>query len=160
MGPLYKLWIHLKRIYLIVLYWAVGLENDYYFMMRAYYCLQLEDYGGAIRNCKKALTHSNNSWIHSTLALCYTKVGDHNTSAEYYRSVYTNLDNPKTALRLAGEELESGNLDSANELIKKIKDMNSALNSSDMHKLNRLEEDLSRAERGREDLKKYKKPNH
>jgi tetratricopeptide (TPR) repeat protein len=159
MNSLYKLWIHWKRIYLIVLYWAVGEEEDYYFMMRAYYCLQLEDYGGAIRNCKKALKHSNNSWIHSTLAKCYAHTGKYDNPAEYFRTVYTDIDNPKTALRLANEELESGNIDNCQEIVKKIKTMSQKLSTSDREKLDYLETSIFEAERGREELKKYKKPN-
>ncbi len=157
MHPIHRLWIHIKRIYLFILYWLVGDDDGYYLSMRAYYCLELEDYHGAIKNCKKALKHSNHPWIHQTLAECYNKIGKYDTSAEYYRTVYTDVDDPKTALRLAKEELESGNIDITSELVNKVTKMKNILNSSDKEKLNQLEEDLAMAERGRKDLKKYKK---
>ena len=156
MNPLIKLWIYIKRAYLIILYWIVGLEDDYYLMMRAYYCLELEDYSGAIRNCEKALKHSNDTWIHSTLAKCYVQTGKYNNPTEYYRTVYTDIDNPKTALRLAYEELQSGNIDKCQEIVGKIKATNHKLSTSDKEKLDYLEISIYESERGREELKKYK----
>lgn len=159
MNPIHKLWVNIKRAYLFVLYWLVGLEDDYYLMMKAYYRLELEDYPGAIRYCEKALKTSNHAFIHYTLAECYTQIGKYDTSAEYYRTVYTDIDNPKAALRLAYEELQSGNLDNSSELINMIKRMKNKLNSTDERRLGHIEEELAMAERGREELKKYKKPN-
>ena len=157
MNPLRNLWIHLKSIYLFVHYWFGGLEDDYYLMMKACYCHELEDYHGAIKYCEKALKHSNNAFIHYTLAECYTQIGTYDSSIEYYRTVYKDIGNPKSALYLAYEELQSGNIDNCSELIKLVKRKKKKLKSTDKRKLGQIEEELAKAERGREDLMKYKK---
>jgi len=54
------------------------------------------------------------------------------------------------------EELKSGNIDKCQEIVIKIKATNHKLSTSDKEKLDYLETSIFEAERGREELKKYK----
>ena len=157
MNPLSKIWTNLKIIYLYVLYWCVGLEEEEFYIKKADYYIDLNKYHRAIRSYERALKYSNHPYIHSKLSYCYTQTGKYKNTAEYFRKVFNDIDNPKTALRLAREELESGNIDRSTDLIKKLKSMESTLTSSEKEKLMFLELSISSAEKGREDLKKYKK---
>lgn len=157
MNPLIRLWIHIKRVYLILLYWMVGMEEGYYLTWRAFYCLELGDYSGTIRHCEKALKHSKDPFLHSALARSYVHTGRYSSRAEYLRTIYTDLDDPKMALWLALEELESGYIDESSEIVDRIKTYSHSLSSDQKEQLDDLEMSIYEADKGRREISKLKK---
>ena len=157
MNPFKRLWIQWKRVYLIIQYWLTGLEEGYYYTMRAHYCFELGDYQGAVRNCKTALKHSNHTFIHSTLAKSYAQLRINNDSTDYHQSVDLDIESPTTALYLANEEFKLGNIEASMQIVNKVKASGQKLSARDIEKLDYLEESIAMAEKGREELMKYKK---
>jgi len=152
MNPLRQCWTIAKSIYLYLAYWLLGLTQEYSYIKKAYYFVDLHWYHRAIHNLKKVLRDSDDPHIHSLLGYCYSRIGTPFDSVEHYSKAHDKIRNPKTDLGLAISEFESGNIEKSEEIIEEVRRSNYSLDSHDVEALHGLETRIEMAKKGRKDL--------
>lgn len=118
--PLKKLWVVAKLIYLNLGYFLVGLEDEYYYILKGNYLKDLNQLQGAINSYQKALRETKNPRVHLALASCMLHVGRYHEALPHFRTAYEKLNDPDTALGLAIVEYETGNIERCTKLIQEL----------------------------------------
>jgi tetratricopeptide (TPR) repeat protein len=153
MNPLRQCWTIIRLLYLYIGYWLVGLPQEYFYIKKGNYFVDLKWYHRAIRNYKKALQDSDDPHIHSMLGYCYSQIGTPVDSVEHYSKAHDKIRDPKTDLGLAISEVESGNIEKSEEIIFEVSRSSYQLEPSDVETLDWLRLRIEIAKKGRKDLK-------
>lgn len=135
----YRIWSFVKLIYLYIAYWAVGLEEEEFYIPKANYCADIGWYNAAIKTYKKALNESNNPLIHSALGWCYAEVGDNEKSVEHYRIAYDKKNYPEIGIGLAYAEYNVGNIKEFQNIYLKLNNSRAVLSPESQEELNKLQ---------------------
>jgi len=152
MNALGRCWKIVKLVYLFLGYWVVGLPQEYFYIKKGKYFVDLNWYHRAIRNYKKTLRDSDDPHIHSMLGYCYSRIGTPLDSIEHYNKAHDKIRDPKIDLGLAISEFESGNIEKSVEIIQEVRRSNDRLESPDVEALDWLEKRIEMAKKGRKDL--------
>ncbi len=115
-----------KLIYIHTAYLFFGLDQEYFYIMRANYFADFNMFHFAIGNYKKALKFSNNPRALAALGWCYSQIDQLDISLDYYRKSYqyspSDID---IALGLAFVEFYNNNFRESLVIIDKIVKKNS-----------------------------------
>jgi tetratricopeptide (TPR) repeat protein len=112
-----KVWTIVKLIYLHLAYFALGLDDQYFYIAKGNYFAELEWCRYAIPNYKKALKKSSDPLIHFWLGYCLLRLRKYNESLAHYRIAYEKIHDPNAALGLAIAEYETGNSERSRAII-------------------------------------------
>jgi tetratricopeptide (TPR) repeat protein len=110
--------------YLNLCYFLVGLDDEYYFIVKGNYLKDLNRLQGAINSYQKALRESKDPRVHLALASCLLHSGRYHEAVPHFEMAYKKLNDPDTALGLAIAEYETGNIDRCSELIQDLEGKN------------------------------------
>ena len=143
MQLLNSFWIIFKLFYLHAAYMCGGLDQEYFYLVRAQYFADLKWYNFAIGNYKKALKESNDPSIKAALGWCYFQLGRNEVALEFYRDAHKNSKQPDIALGLAYAEYHCGNIDRCKHIVAALSDSVISLEPSHKEDLARLEDMLA-----------------
>jgi tetratricopeptide (TPR) repeat protein len=102
-------------------YWLVGLTPEEYHLSQSRSYEQLAWYERAVHHCRKLLLLSEHPETRARLGLCYAFLGNHVEAVREYRKAVEAWDHPAVVLGLAQAEFRNGNLETALELVKRVK---------------------------------------
>lgn len=122
MQPANRFLTILKLFHLHAAYIFVGLEQEYFYLVRANYFADLKWYNFAIGNYKKALKKSNDPGIKAAVGWCYFQLGQMKKSVENYRKAYDKSKHPNIAIGLAYAEYNCGNIDECRKIVSTLPD--------------------------------------
>ncbi|WP_297765939.1 hypothetical protein [uncultured Muriicola sp.] len=117
----YRIWNIIKLVYLYILYWVVGLDEEDFFIPKANYCAEIGWFKAAIESYTKALHETDDPRIRAAIGWCYAELGVNEKSVENYRIAYEKNNSPEIAIGLAFAEYSVGNLTEFRNIYKKLK---------------------------------------
>ena len=137
-----KIWALIKLFYVHLAYFLVGLDQEAFYIARAYYFTDLEWFNYAIGNYKKALKESTDPLVTAALGYCYLMVGDYEKSVKYYREAYQKSKDPVISFGLAYAELNKGNIKEGKKILQSLSKKENELEPHHLDELNRLKQEI------------------
>ena len=137
-----KIWAIIKLFYVHLAYFLVGLDQEAFYIARAYYFADLEWFNYAIGNYKKALKESNDPHVKAALGYCYLMVGDYEKSVKYYREAYQKSEDPVISFGLAYAELNKGNIEKGKKVLQVLSERKNELEPYHITELNKLKQKI------------------
>ena len=142
----YRIWNITKLVYLYILYWTVGIDDEEFFILKANYCVEIGWFKAAIQSYTKALNETDDPRILSSIGWCYAELGMNEKSAENYRLAFEKNNAPEFAIGLAFAEYGVGNLTEFIKIYEKIKNTKLEVPpefNEQLQKLHKLGENVS-----------------
>lgn len=140
-----KLWIMFKLTYLHLCYFLVGLDDDYYYIMKGDYLKEIHCLNGAIRSYQKALRDSKDARVHLSLASCLLHSRRFHEAVDHFQIAYNEFNDPNVALGLAIVEYEMGNLERCHQLVQQVEGKDLCLTNNEA--LKKLKEKIEQKEK-------------
>jgi tetratricopeptide (TPR) repeat protein len=140
----------MSLIYWHIAYLFVGLDDEYFHIVKANIFVKLGWYERAAKNYEKALKDSKDSRIHSMLGYCYTRMGHFDNAAENYRKIPSKKINPNDLYGLAYVEFQSGNLEKSHDLLQELRTSKNYLSTEQKEMIDILEDNIESIKWNRE----------
>jgi hypothetical protein len=137
-----KIWCTVKLIYIHLVYVFVGLDQEYFYMVRANYFTDLGLFSYAIGNYKKILNESTEPRVKAALGYCYIMVGDYDKSVHFYREAYLKSKHPDIVLGLACAILNKGDIEEGRKVLETLSQNEKDLEPYHLNELNRLNQEI------------------
>ncbi len=141
---MFKIIIFLKLIYLYLLYWLVGVDEEWFFITKGNYLYDLEYFPAAAKAYQKALKETKSPYVYSSLGYCYLYCGITDKALKYLNIAYSKKSTPEFAVGLVYAEYEQGNIQKSKEIFENIKDQTQGDSEKLKEPLEHMEEMFSK----------------
>ncbi len=96
--------------YVTIVYWLVGVDEEYYRVTKGNIWGDLQRYSRAIANYEKALKEREAPVVRAAVGWCYAQLGKNDSSVYHYRLAYEKSKSTEIAIGLALAEYSVGNV--------------------------------------------------
>ncbi len=116
-----KIVAYIKLVYLYLLYYLIGMEEEGFYYRKALYLTEIEEYFSAIKSLKEAEKDLKTSYVWGLLGWCYANVEQFEKSLHYYQLAYKTDKSESIVCGLAMSEAHAGNVGKANLYLELLK---------------------------------------
>lgn len=105
-----------KLVFLYLVYWLVGLDEEEFYVMKGNYLFDGELYAAAAKAYQRALRDTQSPYVTASLGYCYLNLGLHAKAVEHLRRAYSRRTTPEFGTALARALFEAGDLEESRHL--------------------------------------------
>ncbi|MDY7036779.1 MAG: tetratricopeptide repeat protein [Thermodesulfobacteriota bacterium] len=118
---IFRIWSILKLLYLYLAYFAVGLDEEFYYISKGNHLLDGGFFSAAAKAYKRVLKETQSPYVYSSLGYCYLNVGLYDKAIENLEIAYSKKSTPEFAVGLIRAKYENGDYEESKKLFQSIK---------------------------------------